>query len=80
MSPDGSSRGGVITARQREILQLIAEGMSTKEIATELGISDKTVETHRARLIGRLGIRKVSSLVRRSGLDEAFSNRVADEL
>ena len=66
MAPEKSS-GAIaadITARQREILQLIAEGLSTKEIATELGISDKTVETHRARLMCRLGIRKASSLVR----------------
>lgn len=66
MAPDVASRGGRgdLTARQREILHLISEGMSTKEIAVELCISDKTVETHRARLMNRLGIRKASSLVR----------------
>ncbi|MGH9867428.1 MAG: response regulator [Candidatus Polarisedimenticolia bacterium] len=60
-----------LTRRQREILQLIAEGHSTKEIAHRLGVSIKTVETHRARLMERLGIRDVAGLVRfaiRTGL------------
>jgi DNA-binding NarL/FixJ family response regulator len=55
---------GELTNRQREVLQLIAEGLSTKEIAEELGISVKTAQTHRAKLMGRVGIRKASSLVR----------------
>ena len=62
MDPDGAGTG--LTSRQREVLQLIAEGLSTKEIADELGISEKTVQTHRAKLMGRTGIRKASSLVR----------------
>jgi DNA-binding NarL/FixJ family response regulator len=53
-----------LTQRQREILQLIAEGRSTKEIAAILDVSVKTVETHRARLMERLGIRDVAGLVR----------------
>jgi DNA-binding NarL/FixJ family response regulator len=60
-----------LTPRQREILQLIAEGKSTKEIAGILKISAKTVETHRAHLMTRLRIYDVASLVRfaiRSGL------------
>lgn len=52
-----------LTARQREILQLIAEGKSTKEIAFMLELSVKTVETHRAALTERLGIRDVAGLV-----------------
>ncbi len=52
-----------LTARQREILQLVAEGKSTKEIAFALGVSVKTVETHRADLMLRLGIRDVAGLV-----------------
>jgi DNA-binding NarL/FixJ family response regulator len=52
-----------LTARQREILQLVAEGKSTKEIAFVLGVSVKTVETHRADLMERLGIRDVAGLV-----------------
>ena len=53
-----------LTARQREVLQLIAEGMSTKEIAQELGVSLKTAQTHRAKLMERVGVRKASMLVR----------------
>ena len=55
---------GDLTARQREVLQLIAEGLSTKEIAKELGISLKTAQTHRANVMDRVGVHKVSSLVR----------------
>ena len=60
-----------LTPRQREILQLIAERHSTKEIAQILGISVKTVETHRAQLMDRLSIHDVPGLVRfaiRTGL------------
>ena len=53
-----------LTPRQRETLQLIAEGFSTKEIAFTLGVSIKTVETHRAQLKERLGIHNVAGLVR----------------
>jgi DNA-binding NarL/FixJ family response regulator len=60
-----------LTGRQREILQLIAEGKNTKEIAGLLGISIKTVEAHRLQLMARLDIHDVPGLVRyaiRSGL------------
>jgi len=55
---------GVLTPRQREVLQLIAEGHSSKEIAHRLGLSLKTVETHRTELMERLGIHGVAGLVR----------------
>jgi DNA-binding NarL/FixJ family response regulator len=61
----------LLTPRQREILQLIAEGRNTKEIASTLGLSVKTVETHRTQIGQRLKIRDVAGLVRyaiRSGL------------
>jgi DNA-binding NarL/FixJ family response regulator len=54
----------LLTGRQREILQLIAEGSSTKEIARKLNLSVKTVETHRAQLMERLDIHDVAGLVR----------------
>jgi DNA-binding NarL/FixJ family response regulator len=60
-----------LTPRQREILQLIAEGENTKEIAGTLDISAKTVEAHRLQLMARLDIHDVPGLVRyaiRSGL------------
>lgn len=63
-----------LTARQREILQLVAEGKSTKEIAFDLGISVKTVESHRLQVMERLNIHDVPGLVRyavRSGLVSA---------
>ncbi|MBP8117147.1 MAG: response regulator transcription factor [Nitrospira sp.] len=62
---------GKLTGRQREILQLIAEGCSTKQIAQRLDLSVKTVETHRAQLMERLEIHDVPGLVRlaiRTGL------------
>lgn len=63
-----------ITPRQREILQLIAEGRSTKQIAALLELSTKTVETHRTLLMERLGIHDVAGLVRfaiRAGMIES---------
>jgi DNA-binding NarL/FixJ family response regulator len=60
-----------LTPRQRQILQLIAEGQSTKQIALGLNISVKTVETHRAQLMDRLQIHNIAGLVRyaiRNGL------------
>ena len=63
-----------LTARQREILQSIAEGKTTKEIAIELEISVKTVEAHRLQLMERLNIHDIAGLVRyaiRNGLVSA---------
>ena len=64
-------RSELLTPRQREILRLIALGRTTKAIARSLGISAKTVETHRAQLMERLDIYDVAGLVRyaiRTGL------------
>jgi DNA-binding NarL/FixJ family response regulator len=60
-----------LTPRQREILQLIAEGQTNQQMAARLDLSIKTIETHRATLMGRLDIHDVAGLVRyaiRSGL------------
>jgi DNA-binding NarL/FixJ family response regulator len=54
----------LLTPRQREVLQLVAEGHSNKEIASRLNVALKTVETHRTELMERLGIHGVASLVR----------------
>ena len=70
----GTSPLSLLTGRQREILQLIAEGQSTKEIGYRLALSTKTVETHRRLLMERLGIHEVASLARfavRAGLVSA---------
>jgi DNA-binding NarL/FixJ family response regulator len=53
-----------LSPRQREVLQLIAEGMSTKEIARRLALSVKTVETHRTTLMRQLNVHEVTGLVR----------------
>jgi DNA-binding NarL/FixJ family response regulator len=53
-----------ITARQREVLTLVAEGCTTKEVASRLGLSVKTVEAHRGAIMDRLGIRDLAGLVR----------------
>jgi DNA-binding NarL/FixJ family response regulator len=54
----------VLTAREREVLDGIARGLTNKEIAGELGISHRTVETHRESLMRKLGIRTVAGLTR----------------
>ena len=53
-----------LTPRQREVLQLVVEGHSTKRIAERLRISVKTVETHRANIMDRLDVHDLASLVR----------------
>jgi DNA-binding CsgD family transcriptional regulator len=69
-----------LTPREREVLQLSAEGKTSAEIATRLHISHRTVENHRANMMRRLGLQNQSDLVRhalRHGLitlDEGFVN------
>ena len=53
-----------LTAREREILQLVAEGQSNKDISRRLGVANKTVENHRAHLMGKLHIHDIASLTR----------------
>jgi len=53
-----------LTARQREILRAVASGMSSKEIARALSLSEKTVANHRTRIMDRLGVRDVAGLTR----------------
>jgi len=65
---------GPLSPREREVLQLIAEGKTTKEVAATLFISHKTVESHRQRIMGKLDIHEIASLVRyaiRCGLIQA---------
>jgi DNA-binding NarL/FixJ family response regulator len=63
-----------LTSRERQVLQLISEGKSTKEVASVLGISTKTAESHRTRLMQKLDIHETAGLVRyaiRHGLVQA---------
>lgn len=59
-----NSGAGSLTNRERQVVQLIAEGLSSKEIAAHLGVSHKTVESHRASVMEKLDIHKASALVR----------------
>jgi DNA-binding NarL/FixJ family response regulator len=71
LPPESTDAPALLTSRQREILQLVAEGRSTKEIAQLLELSVKTVETHRAQIMERLDIHDLAGLVRyavRAGL------------
>ncbi len=60
--PVGSFRS--LTSRQREIVQLVAEGLTSREIAEKLTISVKTVETHRYQIMSQLGLHDTAALVR----------------
>ena len=60
----GEARPGHLTARQREVLQLVAEGRGAKQIAALLRISVKTVEFHKARLMDQLDLRSTAELTR----------------
>jgi DNA-binding NarL/FixJ family response regulator len=63
LSAADSSSAGILTPREREIVQLLAEARSNKEVSTILGISVKTVETHRASIMRKLGISSIVDLV-----------------
>lgn len=63
-NPDASSASDFLTDREREILQLVAESHSTREIAAKLGISVKTVDNHRTNLMRKLNLHDVASLTR----------------
>lgn len=60
----GAGNTAGLTARQTQVLRLVASGLTTKEIARNLGISPKTVEFHRARLMERLAVHDVTALTR----------------
>jgi DNA-binding NarL/FixJ family response regulator len=62
-----------LTGREREVLQLLVEGQSNKEVASSLGIGVKTAEAHRANLMKKLGVHSMSELVR-----YAIRNRIVE--
>jgi two-component system response regulator FixJ len=61
---DATVRLQVLTAREREVLDGLAEGLPNKTIAYDLGISPRTVEIHRANLMSKLGVRSLSEALR----------------
>jgi DNA-binding NarL/FixJ family response regulator len=63
-NPASSASSDFLTDREREILQLVAESYSTKEIAVKLNISVKTVDNHRTNLMRKLNLHDVASLTR----------------
>lgn len=68
------SVGKTLTTREREVLQLVAEGNSSKEIAVKLGVAVPTVETHRRQIMDKLGLRSIAELTKyaiRQGLTSA---------
>jgi DNA-binding NarL/FixJ family response regulator len=73
IADDGS--GDVLTAREREVIQLLAEGKTSKEVAVTLNLSVKTAETHRTNLMRKLGLHSVADLTRyavRNGIVQVF--------
>ena len=69
----GAGVSGVLTPREREVLQLLAEGKNTKEVAVALNITNKTAETHRANIMRKLNLHSVGDLVR-----YAIRNRIIE--
>lgn len=64
LSATVSGPSDLLTSREREVLQLIAEGSSTKDVASRLNVSVKTIETHRKRIMDKLDLHSVADLTR----------------
>jgi DNA-binding NarL/FixJ family response regulator len=62
--PQESARESALTVRQREVLQLLAEGKTMKEVAAQLGISTRTAESHKYEIMRQLGVQTTAGLVR----------------
>jgi DNA-binding NarL/FixJ family response regulator len=62
--PAGGAGAGLLSPREREVLDLIAQGYTNQQIADRFGLSVKTIETHRSRLVEKLGLRSRAELVR----------------
>jgi FixJ family two-component response regulator len=63
-APRGRLPGEVLTAREREVLDLVLQGLHNRQIAAQLGISPRTVEVHKARVMEKLGVTSLVELVR----------------
>ena len=71
---DSGSQGQALTARQKEILRLVAHGCTNREIGQRLSISVRTVEVHRFNLMRRLRVRNVAQLLRQAILLKIIPN------
>jgi DNA-binding NarL/FixJ family response regulator len=63
-SVDSTAPAALLSQREREVLELVAQGFTNQQIADHLGLSVKTVETYRARLVEKLGLQSRAELVR----------------
>jgi DNA-binding NarL/FixJ family response regulator len=61
---EGAVSGDALTPREREVVQLVGEGRTSKEVASVLSVSVKTVESHRANIMRKLHLRSITDLVR----------------
>ena len=64
LPPASGVQPSALSARELEVARLVAAGRSSKEIASDLDLSTRTVEKHRANIMEKLGVREVASLVR----------------
>lgn len=70
-----AARIATLTTREREVMDLVVSGLANKQIAFQLGLSEKTIETHRSRVMRKLAVTSVAELVRLSiGLERAGTN------
>jgi DNA-binding CsgD family transcriptional regulator len=72
---DSGDNENILTAREREVIQLLAEGKTSKEVAVTLNLSIKTAETHRTNLMRKLDLHSVADLTRyavRNGIVHVF--------
>ncbi len=75
---DGDAKGvsdDLLTTREREVIQLLAEGKTSKEVAVTLNLSTKTAETHRTNLMRKLDLHSIADLTRyavRNGIVQVF--------
>ncbi len=75
---DSSQEEHVLTAREREVLQLLVNGKSNKEIALSLGISPKTVSVHRTNIMNKLGVQNTVELIRFAANNPILSLPIAE--
>ena len=61
---NATTNTSILTAREREVLQLVAEGQSTKNIAAQLNVSDKTIETHRQNIMKKMKFNNIAEMIK----------------